>query len=238
MSSRRTTYVAAWLTAALFVMGMDGCPQSRLPLGERDEGFVDPSIMGIWQDTQAEDWVQMFLGEGVTVAGNVYEARFDDSGRLIIVQYDAKGKAEVVFSGYTSLLDKRRYLNLRIIECPACEEAMYELDAGTCPYHILQYDTELPARLTGSSVGSAARPEGRLLFVGIMDEDFVAEAIEEGLIETDPACLPCVWEGSCISSEQEKLQAFVSKYDRQLYPSLNWDMYVELPEVPKGDSQD
>ena len=238
MSSRPILYLACWLTIALFVMGMDGCPQSQSPLGERDEGFVDPSIIGIWEETQAEDWVQMFLGEGVTVRSNVYEARLDEFGKLKVVQHDSDGKVELVFSGYTSLLDSRRYLNLKISECPLCEEAMYELDEGTCPYLILQYDTDLPARLAGTAVGRTARPEGRVLFMALMDEGFVVDAIEKELIDTDPDCLPCVWEGACISSDQERLQAFVSKYDRQLYPPLNWDMYVELPGVPKDDNQD
>ena len=69
--------------------------------------------MGIWQDTQTEDWVQMFLGEGVTVTGNVYEARFDEFGELRVVQYGADGEPEVVFSGHTSLLDGRRYTLLQ-----------------------------------------------------------------------------------------------------------------------------
>ena len=55
---------------------------------------------------------------------------------------------------------------------------MYELDAPTCTYMILQYGPEWPARLVASQVGQTERPDGRVLYVAIMDEDFVGEAIE------------------------------------------------------------
>lgn len=232
MSVRATVFTVCWLAIALLVMGMDGCPQSQAPLSSREEGFVDPSITGIWQGTQAENLLQQILGEGVTLADNVYEARIDPSGGLKVRQYGTDGEVEVVFSGYTSLLDGRRYLNLKISECPLCEEAMYELDAPTCPYMIVQYAPELPRRLIGTDVAKVPDTDGRVLYVGMMDEDFVASAIDEGRLDSDPGCIACIWEGSCISSNQEELRRFVSRYDAELYPSINWDIYVELPSVP------
>lgn len=232
MLSRPAMHRAGWLVIALLLMGMDGCPQSQVPLSARDEGFVDPSLIGTWQGTGAQDWVQLLLGTGVTVEGSSrYAASFDESGGLKVVQYGDKGQAEVVFSGFTSLLDGRRYLNLKTVECPQCEEALYELDEETCPYLILQYATELPRRLAGSMAERDPEFEGRALFVGMMDEEFVVEAIDKGLIDSDPACLPCIWEGPCMTSEQEELQQFVSKHDTQLYPTINWEAYVEVPGV-------
>lgn len=226
------TYLCAWLCMAALLSGMGGCPQSEQPLSDREQGFVDPSIMGIWQSTQPENWVQLFLGEGVTVEDDVYEARFDPSGELRVVQYDQDGKEKLVYTGYTSLLDGRRYLNLKISECPLCEEALYELDEATCPYHILQYSTEMPPPLAGRDLGRAAEAPGRKLFVGVMDGEFVVTAIEQGLIDSDPSCLVCVWDGPCISSDQDKLQEFVRTFDAELYPWDSWDVYVQQPDVP------
>ena len=221
----------SFLFIAFLLMGMEGCPQSQQPLTERELGFADPSLIGIWEGALAEDYIQLFLGEGVTVNSDQYEVGLDETGGLRVVQYSSDGGVYVVYSGYTSMLYGRLYLNLKIVECPICDERLYELNGETCPYLILQYATAIPERLAGGFAEKAAAGAERALFVAMMDEDFVAAAIEDGLIETSAECLPCVWAGSCIDLEQEKLQRFVSEYDEQLYPQDSWDTYIEVPGI-------
>ena len=205
------------LIAAFLITGAE-CTSSQYPLSERDEGFVDPSIMGRWAEEFDFD--------------NPAHASVDDEGNLRLVL------DETVFTGYTSVVAGRRYLNLRPRGCETCNtEEQAALESQQCLYSIVQYSTEPPETINPAWATKydeeMAQYEGRYLSIAFMANDFVEDAINKGLIAGDPDCDACVWSpGACVKAKPEVLQPFVRQFDAQLYPLENWQLYVEAPDPP------
>lgn len=201
-----------------------------LPLTEREEGFVDQAIMGTWgwfEDCASFPDMEPDA-KGVCYRSE-FRARFDESAALELADQNS------VMTGYTSVLSRRRYLNLKVVDCSNCsEEQQAEIRADTCPYTILQYSTGNPPTMAAdqgtTDPEQMARYDGRYLSVATMDRSFLRDAISRGLVDGNPACEACVWTGApCITSELQAMQAFVSQYDAQLFPPDNWRAYARVP---------
>ena len=245
----RVKTLICWLPIALLLMGGENtCTVSRLPLTERDQGFVDPSIMGIWSENAAVDHIDLDSKPEEAGYEPDFELGFDDSGNLKIVEYGKEGAVDAVYTGFTSVISGRRYLNVSLTACASCdEEELAKIYAGTCPFQIWQYSKELPPallqpqtsedfQLTADRIEEIriAISEGPYLLIAYMSNEFVGDAINDGLIEGDPDCDECssaaTWRaGACITAEQTAIQKFVTKYDAQLYPADNWGIFMKVP---------
>ena len=198
---------------------------SKSPLGERDQGFVDPSIMGRWGEPP---WEQD--GEVAEVG---FEATFDAAGELRLVS-DPELDEQEVYTGHTTLLDGRRYLNLKLIDCLGCaEDERSRIKANPCPYTIWQYATQLnPAvisSLNGHDADALSKFDGRFLLLVYMDLDVIDNAIESGLLDGDMDCDACIDSDTCMTAEPTELQTFVRQNQEALFPPDNWLVYTLVP---------
>jgi hypothetical protein len=226
MLHARLTRIPFGLAAILALTGMDGgCTQSELPLSSRDDGFADHYLVGTWHELEISE-------DGVfNSARLIYRVEFGDSGNLRITSY-GDDAALGVYSGYSTRLGADKYLNARQTECPGCddeESAMLAVD--DCPFNILRYQTYLPDRIAREAandseefrntlVANANGLRGRLLFVDVMDDMVVDDAITAGKISGEANCEHCVGEGACIRAEQAALRGFVELGRDELYDNL------------------
>ena len=221
----RNISLTGCLTIAFLLMGMDGgCTQSRAPLSPREDGFADLYLLGKWN-------VLEINAQGELEAGDLaYDVSLTENGDLHILQYNDDDAIGVVYSGFSTRLKSKNYLNVRIIGCPACdEEELAELALDSCPYQIAQYTTFLPRHLATFDAGQnkdaivdnlieqATALDGNLLFVGMMDDDFMSDAILDELIAGDTDCETCVYESACITSHGAALQHFLLERDLDIY---------------------
>lgn len=79
--------------------------------------------------------------------------------------------------------------------------------------------------LTQAILREAKRYTGRLLLYAEMDDDFVAEAIADGVIEGLDDCDDCL--GACIRLDQAALSAFVLENEEELF--RHWEWLVREP---------
>lgn len=235
----RNLSLTGCLTIAFLLMGMvGGCTQSRTPLSPREDGFADLYLLGKWNQLDIND-------QGKLEAGDLaYDVSLTENGNLHILQYEDDDTIGFVYSGFSTRLKSKKYLNVRIIGCPACdEEQLAALALDSCPYQIVQYTTFFPRNLAtfaashnkeasvDNLIEQATALRGRLLFVGIMDDDFISDAILDELIAGDSFCETCVHESACITSHGVALQRFLLERDLDIYgPKLNpWFIRASEP---------
>lgn len=214
------------MAVALLLMGGEfSCTQSDRPLGPREEGFIDHYLIGTWAEIEIEG----DSPEGEWRAGErLYEARLLDTGLLRIVEFE-EGAPSKVYDGYTTMLDGRKFLNLKLVECPGCSEAkLAKLPIDDCPFVIVRYWTFLPdgvadALVASNDIGRDVLDErtsslrGRLLFYEYMDNDIVQEAIAAGRIGGDAECENCVEGGACLRDDPEALRKFIRRSGPELF---------------------
>lgn len=223
------TVLKILIVAAVALMLMGGefaCTQSERPLGSRDEGFIDYYLVGAWAEVKAEDddWI-----DGVWIAGELaYEAMALETGELRVVEYE-DGAPTKIYTGYSTLLDGRKFLNLRLVECPGCdEEKLAKLGVDDCPWRIVRYWTFLPDETADALAASGeitrevldrkvGELRGRLLFYEFMDDDFVADAIRGQRIAGDADCKNCVQGGACLRASVEALRDFIRREGPELF---------------------
>ena len=123
--------------------------------------------------------------------------------RLLMLEYKRDGELKVSeFSGHTSLLEGNRYLNLKWVR-PVQDE-----DTG---YMFVKY-----------VVGPAS------LGIALMDSNVAETAIKKGWLkgrveEGDNSSSVRIKEG------QEKLQKFILRKDKELFPEMQYVQKLELP---------
>ena len=123
--------------------------------------------------------------------------------RLLMVEYKIDGELKVSeFSGHTSSLEGNRYLNLKWVR-PAQDE-----NTG---YMFVKY-----------AVGPAS------LGIALMDSTVAERAINKGLLkgrvdEKDHSSSVHISEG------REKLQKFILRKDKELFPEMKYVQKLELP---------
>ena len=123
--------------------------------------------------------------------------------QVIMIEYDKDGTIDVSeFNGHTSLLGNNRYLNLKWVR-PADEPKGYLL---------IKYTTE-----------------GTSLTISSLNAQVIENAIKEGSLKGT------VGKGKyaaslSITEEQKKLQQFVLKHDKELFPEKSNLNRLNLPQ--------
>ena len=126
--------------------------------------------------------------------------------RLLMLDFKSDGELEVSeFSGHTSSLDGNRYLNLKWLR-PAQDE------------------------ITGYMFVKYVVSPG-FLGIALMDSEAAETAIKQGSLkgivkEEDKSSSVRITEG------QEKLQKFILRKDKELFPEMKYVKKLELKEIP------
>ena len=174
---------------------LGGCiPYSLHPLTEPDAEPLDPPLLGSWYWSESGGYGYIHIGREKDAAGL----------RLVMLSIDNDGELELSqFSGHTSRLGKRRYLNLKWLP-PDPEEPDYL----TVNYRIA---------------------DGRL-GIGLMDNDPVTAAIGSG--ELAGTVTKEGWFTSVrVSAEPEDWQRFVSAQHEALFPELKYLDRLQPPSA-------
>lgn len=222
-------------------MGMEGsCTHTKEPLSSIDDGFVDPYLIGNWR--KIEDETIPKLGE------LVYEVSVDPANTVLRIKNRKFRGGVEIYEGYSTQLNGKKYLNLKLVECLECDDQQTEDGfSNGCPYYIIQYETYISQK-TLSLLFDASETEamkevvaffsgwrGRLLFTHDMSSHYIANAIREGVIPGELSCDDCDTLDVCITADSETLRSFVEDHEARVYEGdiFYWRMLGrELPSDP------
>ncbi len=223
MSWMKIIRVAAVIAVAVPLLGMDGCAQSQYPLSSREEGFVDPYLLG--------DWYRGYVSESGHFRPEQLHLEIVTTGDEMRVRWHDEDQY-CDLTGYTTRFRDKKYANLRLVDCSywtATEKTAKDFDA--CPYHLIQYKTFMPAGLADYIDESSRDPEvskstvitaaeaqrGRTLFYSFLWGDPLKRAIEAGELAGLAECEDCGSEGPCVQADAEDLQEFLFDRDAEMY---------------------
>ncbi len=242
MIEKHTLRIVPMVCVALLLMGMEvRCTHTTEPLSAMDEGFVDPYLIGRWQEFDMdEDERELHAGD------LAYEVLHNPADTVVrIRKFEAKGRVSV-YEGYTTRLNGRKYLNTRLVDCIGCDSAPPKDDfSSDCSYIIIEYATYVPKNfmslmatdtdLTEKEVKAFfAGLRGRLLFIQYMENTFVVDAIREGTIEGELSCDDCDKPAACITEDSKVLQDFIRshKADIDVFPGTYFEILIrEAPSI-------
>lgn len=179
---------------ALILLFLAACvPTSESPLSQPDSADLDREILGTWF------WNQP--GE----TGYVHIGIDRETGllRVLMVEFKQDGDLkESEFSGHTSIVGDRHYLNLKWVR-PS--------EASANGYMLIGYRLS-PGKLS----------------IAVMSSEPVETAIGSGIISG--SVTKETWSTSVrITASQENLRAFISKNDELLFPEMNSLNRLDLP---------
>ncbi|MFH2047712.1 MAG: hypothetical protein ABIK92_21515 [Pseudomonadota bacterium] len=125
--------------------------------------------------------------------------------RLLMVEFNKDGNIKVSeFTGHTSLLEENKYLNLKWVRP--------EQDDGG-GYMFVKYTVSQ-----------------RSFGIAFMDNDVVGQAINDGLL--NGVVKKEKWSSSVrITEEQQKLQKFILKKDKELFREMKYFPKLILPDI-------
>jgi hypothetical protein len=144
--------IVRYFLVAIIVASLLGCvPNSDSPLTDRGEQNIDTSILGtwFWKDENESGYIHIGLDEDLNLLRFVM-AVFDKDGELDTSQ----------FSGHTSSLDEKRYLNL----CPANDPGgymfvKYSVNHETLSISLMDTDPVKQAITNGSLNGEVIKEQ-------------------------------------------------------------------------------
>ncbi len=180
---------------ALSVILVMGCvPYSDNPLSPPGKEQTDSSLLGtwFWKSKKESGYVHIGLDKRTELL------------RVLMVDFEADGEMEVSeFSGHTSSLEGKRYLNLKWLR-PSEE--------GRTGYMIIKY---LPG------------PES--LGIALMDRTAAENAIKKGSVK-GKVTRGELSSSVRITEGQEELRKFVVGADKELFPEMNYVRKLRLPD--------
>jgi hypothetical protein len=175
-----------------------GCvPYSDTPLSLPDKEQIDTSILGtwFWKDEKESGYIHIGLEEKTKLL------------RVVMVEYEKDGEIEVSeFSGHTSLLEGKRYLNLKWVR---------PIQDSVTGYMVIKY------QVSPLSLG-----------IALMDATAVETAIKSGSVKGKVVRGHMVRSIS-ITEDQEKLRIFVLRGDAQLFPEMNFVKKLKFSDPGK-----
>lgn len=242
MIEKHTLRMVPMVCVALLLMGMEvRCTHTTEPLSTVDEGFVDPYLLGRWRALDMDvDEHELELDVGDLA----YEVLSNPADTVVRIRKFGKEGRVSIYEGYTTLLNGRKYLNTRLVDCIGCDSAPRKDDfSSDCSYTIIEYATYVPNNFMSLMTTETDLTEkeakalfagwrGRLLFIQYMENSFVVDAIREGTIEGELSCDDCDSPAACITEDSEILQDFIRsrKADEKVFPDMEFELL--LREVP------
>lgn len=244
MIEKHTLRIVPMLCVALLLMGMEvRCTHTTEPLSTVDEGFVDPYLIGRWREFEMdedEDERELEL----SVGDLAYEVLHNSPDTVVrIREFGSEGRV-TIYEGFTTLLNGRKYLNTRLVDCIGCDSAPWKDDfSSDCSNTIIEYATYVPndfmslitteTDLTEKETKALfAGLRGRLLFIQYMKNSFVVDAIREGTIKGELSCDDCDKPAACITEDSKVLQDFIRSHKADVYAYSNLEFQTFIREVP------
>jgi len=183
-----------YLLMALSIIFVSGCvPYSDAPITEPGVESIDSSIIGTWywNDEHDSGYIHIGLNQDTTLL------------RLVMLDFDRKGEMEVSeFSGHTSLLEGRKYLNLKWVRPTQKDISGYML----AKYEVID-----------DSFG-----------IALMDNNVTENAIQDGIIKGK--VIKDKWITSVHITEEEKnLQEFILLKNKELFREFKYLQKLKLP---------
>ncbi len=246
MTWRKSIRAAAFVVIAVPLLGMDGCAQSKYPLASREEGFVDPYLLG--------EWYAGYVAENGNFQPEQLHLRVSAvDSELRVRWYDEDQYCDL--TGYSTRFKDKKYVNLRLVGCAywtVTEKTASDFDA--CPYHIIQYKTFMPRGLAewidgavydvevdaDTLLASAEAQRGRILLYALMWGGDFRRAIEAGDLDGVADCENCGSEGPCIQSDASKLLPYLFANDASLYENTlrHWAVLVRADDGGAASSSE
>lgn len=180
---------------ALVIMFTMGCVfDSENPLTDPNKEQIDTSLLGtwFWVDEKEHGFIHIGLNEKSHLL------------RVLMVDFDKDRELEASeFIGHTSLLEGKKYLNLKWV---------YPPQKDVSGYIFVKYT------VSSDSLG-----------IALIDSDAAEKAIKNGALigrlKTDKWSYPVhVTEG------QKKLRDFIIRNDKELFPEMKYLQKLELPK--------
>jgi hypothetical protein len=144
MNSRQvriTTSIVGLLAILLGMDGPPGCAGSHIPLSDRDAGFTEQYLIGRWHDLEVSDSGDFEVGQ------LLWEISLLDNGDLQVLSPGDESEPDsncIEFTGFSSAIGAKKYLNLYVDASNCDEEGQAEMEQVLCRYFIFQYATFLP----------------------------------------------------------------------------------------------
>ena len=184
--SARKAHETTWGSITLLLALLSGCvPYSEYPLTAPREQTLDRSIFGAWSWRGTNESVYLHIG------------RDEDSGllRVVMLDFDRESNLEVSeFSGHTSLLEDRRYLNLR----------WNPPNRETSGYLFVKYT------VSGDTLG-----------ISLLDRNTIETAIHNGELKGE--IVKGRWVSSVTLTDiPENLRRFFGKHDDALFGEIKY----------------
>ncbi len=251
---KRQAITFAVLTLPL-LLGMEGggCADSTAPLSAREDGFVDPYLLGDWYEFE-DDETSKTDDESINLdtfgpGEHAYRIFVAGPGEMRVQNF-REGRLFEEFAAWSSLLRGDKYLNLLRLDCPGCsEEERQQRADNVCPYRVVRYRTYIPqswietARedLEGEDISETelqaffARLHGNSVAVVAMDGGEVRSAMRAGEIDGFEYCEECKSRQVCVDVESASLARFVLENRDGLFDPDPWvgEIYLRAEAAVK-----
>ncbi len=242
MIEKHTLRIVPMVCVALLLMGMGvRCTHTTEPLSTMDDGFVDPYLIGKWRVLEMDEDERELYADDLA-----YEVLSNPTDTVVRIRSFGSKERVSIYEGYTTRLNGRKYLNVRLVDCIGCDSAPRKDDfSSDCSYTIIEYATYVPSNFMSLLTTETDMTEkeanalfegwrGRLLIIQYMKNSFVVDAIRERTIEGELSCDDCDSPAACITEDSETLQDFIRSHEADIYDFPEMEFQILVREEPSS----